>query len=176
MRRITFKRAANCWDPYKDNLLTLASKLGINLPGAKLSEVLAKITSKDTIAKFRELYQSRLTAIWGNLKNGGVLKKLADDAKVAGKLGLFVMFISMVESDLTLAGDPSAPQWQRAYQNFEIAIKQNQDLGYPKGNEVDKAKASLLEALRAFQSGGDTTVMLEYILALRFALDISDLE
>ena len=159
------------------DLNKLAAKLGLNLPNAKIADVVQKITSKSAIETFKDLYQTRMTSIWGIVKGaGGAVKKLADTAKVAGKLGMYAMIINIVVSDLTLAGDPNAPQWVAAHNAFEKAIKTQERRGYPDANEVDQAKQALLDALNGFQSGGDTTAMLRYMLSIKFGLEINELQ
>lgn len=97
---------------------------------ATLADVVAKITSKSAVEKFREIYQPRMNQIWKAIKgNRGVINKLKDNANFAGKMAMFAMFTNMVVTDLTLAGDPSAPLWQQAYQDFQIAVDNHESRG-----------------------------------------------
>ena len=154
----------------------LARELGINLPNAKVAQVMEKITSKSMIEKFRDLYQPRMNQIWEAIKGGGgVIQKLKDSAKFAAKMVMWAMIIDMIGSDLALAGDPNAQLWQEAHQNFQNAVNNQERLGYPVVTDVEKAKESLMAALNGFKSGGDAAAILRYILEVELELEISKL-
>ena len=158
------------------DLNKLAAKLGINVGNAKLADVVAKITSKSAVEKFREIYQPRMNQIWEAIKgNPGVINKLKDNANFAGKMAMFAMFTNMVVTDLTLAGDPNAPLWQQAYQDFQIAVDNHESRGWSKPNELENAKASLMAALNGFRSGGDVLGIMRYILEVELENEIQNL-
>lgn len=154
----------------------LAAKLGINVGNAKLADVVAKITSKSAVEKFREIYQPRMNQIWEAIKgNRGVINELKDNANFAGKMAMFAMLTNMVVTDLTLAGDPNAPLWQQAYQDFQIAVDNHESRGWSKPNELENAKASLMAALNGFRSGGDVLGIMRYILEVELENEIQNL-
>lgn len=158
------------------DLNKLAGKLGIGTANGKLPGIIEKVTSESAIEKFREIYQPRGNTIWETLKGkGGVAEKLKTTAKVATRLGMIMMAIAVIENDLAMAGDSNAPLWKRAYQDFEMAAKSQEERGYPKPKYVEDAAASLKAALNGFQSGGDAAGILKYLLDVKLELEISEM-